>query len=82
MRHLVGCGIVTAGQYLRPTTHHLPVARWWTPAELADLARVGRAVGLAHVEANPLSRSSYHARHAADAVAAVDAPPAAAGRPG
>ncbi|HEX7131941.1 MAG TPA: lipoyl synthase [Iamia sp.] len=64
----VGTDIVTVGQYLRPTTHHLPVARWWTPAELADVAVRGEAMGIGHVEASPLTRSSYHARQAAEAV--------------
>lgn len=63
----VGVDIVTIGQYLRPTTHHLPVARWWTPDELAELKATGEAMGLGHVEAGPLVRSSYHARQAADA---------------
>jgi lipoic acid synthetase len=65
----VGVRIVTVGQYLRPTTHHLPVARWWHPDEFAELRRIGEAeLGLAHVEASPLTRSSYHA-HAAAAAA-------------
>ncbi|HYI61131.1 MAG TPA: lipoyl synthase [Acidimicrobiales bacterium] len=67
----VGCDIVTVGQYLRPTTHHLPVARWWTPEELARVAQVGQAMGIGHVEASPLTRSSYHARQSADAVRAT-----------
>ncbi|MBI2711033.1 MAG: lipoyl synthase [Actinobacteria bacterium] len=66
----VGTGIVTIGQYLRPTTHHLPVARWWTPGELESLAVAGEAMGIAHVEASPLTRSSYHARRAASAAGA------------
>ena len=57
-----------AGQALRPTTHHLPVARWWTPDELAEVAARGEAMGIGHVEASPLTRSSYHARQAAEAV--------------
>jgi lipoic acid synthetase len=61
----VGVAIVTVGQYLRPTTNHLPVARWWEPAEFAALAAYGRSAGIAHVEASPLTRSSYHARQAA-----------------
>ncbi|MFZ6005479.1 MAG: lipoyl synthase [Actinomycetota bacterium] len=65
----VGVDIVTIGQYLRPTSNHLPVARWWTPAELAELKQVGEAMGIGHVEAGPLVRSSYHARQAADAAA-------------
>ena len=63
----LGVDIVTIGQYLRPTARHLPVARWWSPDELADLARIGTdELGLVHVEASPLTRSSYHARRAAD----------------
>jgi lipoic acid synthetase len=61
----VGVGIVTIGQYLRPTARHLPVARWWRPEEFDDLADVGRSVGIGHVEASPLTRSSYHAKQAA-----------------
>jgi len=58
----VGTRIVTVGQYLRPTTHHLPVARWWTPEEFADLKhRAEVDIGLDHVEASPLTRSSHHA---------------------
>jgi len=63
----VGVDIVTLGQYLRPTAAHLPVARWWRPEEFERLAEVGRAMGLGHVEASPLTRSSYHARGAAAA---------------
>ncbi|WCO68547.1 lipoyl synthase [Iamia majanohamensis] len=75
----VGTDIVTVGQYLRPTTHHLPVARWWTPEELAAVAEVGEAMGIGHVEASPLTRSSYHARQAAEAVSEA---PVAVGHPG
>ncbi|HYG71486.1 MAG TPA: lipoyl synthase [Actinomycetota bacterium] len=53
--------IVTIGQYLRPTPYHLPVDRWVTPEEFADWKRVGESLGIAHVEAGPLVRSSYHA---------------------
>ncbi len=63
--HGVGVDIVTIGQYLRPSSRHLPVARYWEPSELAALADHGRALGIAHVEAGPLVRSSYHARQAA-----------------
>jgi len=61
----VGVDIVTLGQYLRPTSAHLPVARWWHPEEFERLAKVGRQMGFAHVQASPLTRSSYHARTAA-----------------
>jgi lipoic acid synthetase len=60
----VGVSIVTIGQYLRPTQQHLPVARWWEPAEFDDLARRGKELGLSHVQSSPLTRSSYHAREA------------------
>ncbi len=63
----VGVDIVTIGQYLRPTAHHLPVARYWTPAEFDALRADAQALGFAHVECSPLTRSSYHARSAADA---------------
>jgi lipoic acid synthetase len=62
----VGVDIVTLGQYLRPSAQHLPVARWWTPAEF-DAVRVdAEALGFAHVESGPLVRSSYHARAGID----------------
>jgi lipoic acid synthetase len=60
----VGVEIVTLGQYLRPTAAHLAVARWWAPAEFDELAATARAMGIAHVEASPLTRSSYHAKRA------------------
>jgi lipoyl synthase len=56
-----GCDIVTIGQYLRPTELHLPVDRWVTPEEFAEWRRAGERLGIAHVEAGPLVRSSYHA---------------------
>ena len=69
----VGVSIVTIGQYLRPTAAHLPVRSWPTPEDFARWARVGEALGIAHVEASPLTRSSYHARAAHDAAAGVAA---------
>ena len=69
----VGVDIVTIGQYLRPSASHLPVARWWTPAEIDAVADAGRAMGFAHVEASPLTRSSYHARTSLEAAAAAPA---------
>jgi len=65
--HGVGVTSVTIGQYLRPSAAHLPVARWWTPDELADLKARGEAAGITHIEASPLTRSSYHAAQAAHA---------------
>ena len=63
----VGVEILTLGQYLRPTARHLPVARWWRPEEFDRLVEAGRALGFSHVQGSPLTRSSYHARHAAAA---------------
>ncbi len=61
----IGIDIVTLGQYLRPTTHHMPVARWVAPEAFDELKRIGEAMGIGHVEASPLTRSSYHAKQAA-----------------
>jgi lipoic acid synthetase len=65
----VGIDIVTIGQYLRPTTHHLPVARWVEPAAFDGYKAQGEAMGIPHVESSPLTRSSYHARQAAGSTA-------------
>ncbi len=56
-----GVDILTLGQYLRPSSQHLPIARYYRPDEFADLRRLGMAMGYRHVEAGPLVRSSYHA---------------------
>jgi lipoic acid synthetase len=53
--------IVTIGQYLRPTPQHLPIVRYATPDEFREYARLGKEMGLRHVESGPLVRSSYHA---------------------
>src|SRR5665213_22946 len=70
----VGVQIATIGQYLRPTERHLPVARFWEPAEFEDLAERGRRLGLRHVQSSPLTRSSYHAREALSDATPVAAP--------
>lgn len=65
--HAVGVSIVTIGQYLRPTTNHLPISRWWTPDEFKRLKEIGEdQIGIAHVEASPLTRSSHHAGSVAE----------------
>jgi lipoic acid synthetase len=56
-----GVDILTLGQYLRPTDGHLPIARYYAPEEFAELAAIGRRYGFRHVQASPLTRSSYHA---------------------
>jgi lipoic acid synthetase len=67
----IGVGIVTIGQYLRPTSHHLPVVRWVEPGEFSRWKAIGEQLGIGHVEASPLTRSSYHAKAAADHAAPV-----------
>jgi lipoic acid synthetase len=59
-----GVDILTLGQYLRPSLHHLPVLRFVHPEEFAMLKAEGLAMGFRHVEAGPLVRSSYHAEDA------------------
>ena len=63
-----GVGIVTIGQYLRPSGNQLPVARFYTPDEFATLKREGERLGIRHVESGPLVRSSYHAHEQTDAL--------------
>ncbi|HVR88684.1 MAG TPA: lipoyl synthase [Candidatus Limnocylindria bacterium] len=59
-----GTDVLTIGQYLRPSPVHLPIERYWTPAEFAELRDLGMTMGFDHVESGPLVRSSYHAeRH-------------------
>ncbi|MBM3827456.1 MAG: lipoyl synthase [Actinobacteria bacterium] len=67
----VGVDIVTIGQYLRPTSYHLPVARWIHPDEFARWKSVGESLGIGHVESSPLTRSSYHAKQAAQTTVPV-----------
>lgn len=57
-----GCDIVTIGQYLQPTNEHLPVSKFYHPMEFESLKTYGESIiGIPHVEAGPLVRSSYHA---------------------
>ncbi len=65
----VGVAILTIGQYLRPSTDHAPMTRYYHPDEFAELKRIALGLGFAHVEAGPLVRSSYHAHEQADAAA-------------
>jgi lipoic acid synthetase len=67
----IGVDIVTIGQYLRPTSNHLPVARWAEPHEFTRWKALGEALGIGHVEASPLTRSSYHAKLASEQVTPV-----------
>ncbi len=55
------CDRLTLGQYMRPSLAHLPVQKYWTPAEFDQLGEIARDMGFAHVRSGPLVRSSYHA---------------------
>lgn len=69
----VGVGILTLGQYLRPSASHIPLDRYYTPDEFRALRNVGMEMGFRHVEAGPLVRSSYHAKEQLSAVGAQPA---------
>jgi lipoyl synthase len=62
-----GVSILTIGQYLRPSSTHAVMARYYHPDEFADLRRIALGKGFVHVESGPLVRSSYHAHEQADA---------------
>src|SRR5258708_2150681 len=66
-----GCGILTIGQYLRPSADHAPMVRYYRPDEFRELKERALAMGFVHVESGPLVRSSYHAHETADAYAAA-----------
>ncbi len=61
-----GCDMLTLGQYLRPSSRHLPVERYVPPEEFAEYRKVGMTMGFSHIEAGPLVRSSYHAAQQAE----------------
>ena len=66
-----GVSIVTIGQYLRPSLANLPMVRYYTPAEFAELKRIGFELGFGHIESGPLVRSSYHAHEQTQAYEAA-----------
>lgn len=68
----IGCEILTLGQYLQPTAHHLPVERWVHPDEFAHWKIRGEQKGIRHVESGPLVRSSYHAENQVHAHASAN----------
>jgi lipoyl synthase len=57
----VECDRITLGQYMRPSLEHLPVQKYWTPAEFIELGIIAQEMGFSHVRSAPLVRSSYHA---------------------
>jgi len=66
-----GVEILTLGQYLQPSNRHLPIERYVTPDEFAELKRYGLGIGFRWVEAGPLVRSSYHAEQQVHALSLV-----------
>ncbi len=62
----VGVDIVTIGQYLRPTSNHLPISRYYEPEEFGALRTYAEGLGFSHVESSPMARSSYHAKAGAE----------------
>jgi len=67
----VDCDLLTIGQYLRPSLKHIPIDRFYTPAEFAHLREIGEALGFKNVASGPLVRSSYHADEQHDAAVAA-----------
>ena len=57
----IECDRITLGQYMRPSLEHLPVVKYWTPAEFDRLGEIARELGFKQVRSGPLVRSSYHA---------------------
>ena len=72
-----GCDLLTVGQYLRPTTAHPEVARYYTPDEFEAFAAAARRLGFHEVVSGPLVRSSYEAGRLFDTVRAKDEAPCA-----
>ena len=66
-----GVEILTIGQYLQPSRNHLPIERYYTPDEFAELKAYGLEIGFRWVESGPLVRSSYHAEQQVRALSAV-----------
>jgi len=59
-----GCNVITIGQYLQPSSHHIQVQEYITPEQFIFYRQEGLKRGFSHVESSPLVRSSYHAeRH-------------------
>jgi lipoic acid synthetase len=66
-----GVDILTVGQYLQPSKQHLPIERYYTPEEFAELREYGLQIGFRWVESGPLVRSSYHAAEQVRALSGI-----------
>ena len=56
-----GVDMITLGQYLQPSKHHLAVEKYWSPEEFEELRLIGESMGFNNVASGPMVRSSYHA---------------------
>ncbi len=61
LRDQADCDVLTVGQYLAPSTQHLPIARYYTPQEFEEIGRIAKSLGFPHVASGPFVRSSYFA---------------------
>jgi lipoic acid synthetase len=66
-----GCDLLTVGQYLAPSQHHLPVTRFVAPQDFERFAALGTQMGFRHVASGPMVRSSYHAEQQARGASAT-----------
>ena len=66
-----GVDILTIGQYLQPSKQHLPIEKYYTLEEFAELKTYGMEIGFKWVESGPLVRSSYHAAEQVRTLSAV-----------
>lgn len=64
----IGCDILTLGQYLQPSSRHIAIERYVAPVEFDQLKKIGEKIGIHHIEAGPLIRSSYHADSSFDLI--------------
>lgn len=61
LREQTGCDILTVGQYLSPTSKHLPIAQYYTPEQFEEIGAYAKSLGFPHVASGPFVRSSYFA---------------------
>ena len=66
------CNMLTLGQYLQPSVHHLPIERYLDPDEFEHLGELGYRLGFSHVASGPMVRSSYHADQQAKSALKTD----------
>ncbi|GAI30160.1 unnamed protein product, partial [marine sediment metagenome] len=62
----VECNILTIGQYLRPSSQHLAVKEFVTPARFKEYEEIGQSLGFSYIASSPFVRSSYQAGQSLD----------------